>query len=82
MIEKNREKGVAEQTEVAYDVCPNCKEKSKESVFPFGDESFYCENPLCLVTRFSIAGFYIETLEPIGTPNVQEIQEEMKKKRD
>ena len=82
MSDKIREKWIVQETEVADDVCPNCKEKSKEPVFPFGDDSFYCENPLCLVTRFSIAGYYIETLEPIGTPNVQEIQEEMKKKRD
>lgn len=81
-MEKLREKWVPHETEVADDVCPLCKEKSKEPVFPFGDDSFYCENPLCKIIRFSIAGYYIETLEPIGTPNVQDIQEEMKKKRD
>ncbi len=82
MIEKLREKWIHEESEVADEVCPLCKEKSKESVFPFGDDSFYCENPLCLVTRFGFTGYYIETLEPIGTPDVQVIQEEMKKKRD
>lgn len=82
MIEKLREKWIPLESNFEDDTCPICKEKSTEPVFPFGDDAFYCENPLCLVTRFSISGYYIETIEPIGTPKVQEIQEEMKKKRD
>jgi len=82
MNKKLREKWIPHQTQIEDDKCQLCKEKSKEPVFPFGDDSFYCENPLCIVTRFSIIGYYIETLEPMGTPKVQEIQEEMKKKRD
>lgn len=82
MIVRIREKWIGKDSVVADDVCPLCKEKSKVSVFPFGDDSFYCENPLCLVIRFITNGYYIETMEPIGTPNVQEIQNEMKKKRD
>ena len=80
MTEKLREKWVAHESQNADDICPVCRDKSKDSVFPFGDDSFYCMQENCLVTRFSISGYYIETLEPIGTPNVQEIPEGMKNK--
>ena len=80
MSEKLREKLITHESENEDDICPRCRGKSTSPVFPFGEDSFYCENDNCEVTRFDFSGYYVETKEPLGTPNVQNIPEDMKKK--
>jgi len=86
MVEPLREKWVGNKSNVEGNKCPKCREKSEEPVFPFGDDFFFCGNPNCKVLRFRCntlnnEGYYIETTEPMGTPNVTEITNELSKKR-
>lgn len=82
MTDKPREKMIRHKPTVSEGKCPLCKELSNESMFPFGSDSFFCCNPICQVTRFDTDSYYIETLEPIQTPEVQYIGSGMKKKRN
>jgi len=62
--------------------CPVCKEQGKTQVLPFGDDHFFCENPMCKVTRHSNNGHYLLTEESIQAPNVTYIQPNMHIKRN
>ena len=62
--------------------CPICRGQGTERVLPFGDDSFFCENPICKCTRHSTGGHYELTEESIQAPNVTYVEPTMIIKRE
>ena len=62
--------------------CPICRGQGETKVLPFGDDSFFCENPICKCTRHSNGGFYELTEESIQAPNVTYVEPTMIIKRE
>lgn len=63
-------------------VCPKCREKGSTPVLPFGDDSFYCENPSCTVIRHSKQGYHRFTKDDIQMPSVSIVKDELVLKRE
>lgn len=61
--------------------CPMCLEQGQTRVLPFGDDFWFCENPICKVTRHTNVGYYIITEESIQAPNVSYLKPSMVQKR-
>jgi hypothetical protein len=61
--------------------CPKCKEQGITNVFALGDDSFFCENPHCLVIRHSNLGFYEFTGDDPNLPDVSKVFPSMINKR-
>ena len=62
--------------------CPECKEQGVTSVLAIGDDSFFCENPNCLVIRHSSEGYYKITDDDIKLPDVDLVPSSLFKKRE
>ncbi len=76
-----REKFVKQFVRDYIGKCPKCKEQGQTKVLPFGDDFWFCENPICKVIRHSNIGYYILTDESIQAPNVTFVQTTMMIKR-
>jgi len=61
--------------------CPVCLDQGQTRVLPFGDDFWFCENPMCKVTRHTNKGYYFMTEDSIQAPNVTYLKPSMIKKR-
>jgi hypothetical protein len=79
--QQQREKFVKHFNRTYNGACPKCRELGTTRVLPFGDDYFFCENPLCPVNRHNNSGYYILTEESIKATNVNYVQPNMYLKR-
>lgn len=82
MTDDLREKYILKFVSAYVGKCPICLEQGKTRVLPFGDDSWFCENPNCKVTRHTNVGYYIITDDSIQAPNVSFLKPSMIEKRE
>ncbi len=81
MTDEQKEKFIKQVIRDYTGRCPVCRDQGKTKVLPFGDDFWFCENPICNVTRHSNIGYYVLTKDSIQAPNVTYVQSSMIVKR-